>query len=637
MVVWSQSDNIEVVRWQLGHIRSFKAKVNQLQIIAGSRSSTGAGTFVFGTPASVLITHTLETVIDMVAKQKTSGGNAIQQQKKAVPPPPLLHPYNSRREQTLVRGRTDTDECVPNFTDVPGKRGPDKPTSPLVSNSSYSLLSYDDNNTKKAPNRSLSTKLPGADYSVLNESHTSSGIYTENYNKLTMRASKSMTLPLKQDYHYVDTTPTLVVDRTAILGEFRHLNTASTTAAGNIPSQGGDIYSTIDDDQYSFLNPVDPPTGYSGDLYNSLNYKESPTEGRPRNVDRNSLSTGDYDVLTDSPVTRRHSAYDSLERGQKVKPQVRKISDYNKMSFPQSKMDSPTSDPYSKLQMLHTADEGDYNVLHQVPHPHEAISSDNNSLAISKSPLSSPKFSPKIGRKPYSQLDHCQDKGLATTIRDDYDEIQTLPVIDNIQVIQVKPQVSPKTNRREKKDDFRPAVPPRSNVAKTEDQTVHLDYDEVVVYDDDSPHIVRRCYDEVAPDEPSSPQTETVKPLPKPRSNGDYSKMIRGNQPGRMPPDEGDYNVLQTAHMGTADKGGGIYNTLNHSTSDSSVVINTNSRLFDEDYSLAGDIIVHPRDDVPKTSKKTASSSPNLSHDRHVTPPAIKPKPKPKSRSGILH
>ena len=35
-----------------------------------SRSSTGEGIFVFGTQQSVLITHTLETVIEMLAKQK---------------------------------------------------------------------------------------------------------------------------------------------------------------------------------------------------------------------------------------------------------------------------------------------------------------------------------------------------------------------------------------------------------------------------------------------------------------------------------------------------------------------------------------------------------------------------------------
>lgn len=35
MIVWSEGERNEIVRWQLGHIRSFKAKPNQLQIIAG--------------------------------------------------------------------------------------------------------------------------------------------------------------------------------------------------------------------------------------------------------------------------------------------------------------------------------------------------------------------------------------------------------------------------------------------------------------------------------------------------------------------------------------------------------------------------------------------------------------------------
>ena len=35
MIVWSQGEREEVVRWKLGHIRSFKAKLSILEIIAG--------------------------------------------------------------------------------------------------------------------------------------------------------------------------------------------------------------------------------------------------------------------------------------------------------------------------------------------------------------------------------------------------------------------------------------------------------------------------------------------------------------------------------------------------------------------------------------------------------------------------
>ena len=35
MIVWSKGEKDEVVRWNLGHIRSFKAKPSLLEIVAG--------------------------------------------------------------------------------------------------------------------------------------------------------------------------------------------------------------------------------------------------------------------------------------------------------------------------------------------------------------------------------------------------------------------------------------------------------------------------------------------------------------------------------------------------------------------------------------------------------------------------
>lgn len=35
LIVWSQGESEEVVRWKLGHLRSFKAKVGVLEIVAG--------------------------------------------------------------------------------------------------------------------------------------------------------------------------------------------------------------------------------------------------------------------------------------------------------------------------------------------------------------------------------------------------------------------------------------------------------------------------------------------------------------------------------------------------------------------------------------------------------------------------
>ena len=44
-----------------------------------SRSSTGEGVFIFGTQESVLITHTLETVIDRLARMKRAKNMKFQQ------------------------------------------------------------------------------------------------------------------------------------------------------------------------------------------------------------------------------------------------------------------------------------------------------------------------------------------------------------------------------------------------------------------------------------------------------------------------------------------------------------------------------------------------------------------------------
>lgn len=35
LILWSQGETMEVVRWKLGHLRSFKAKSGVLEIIAG--------------------------------------------------------------------------------------------------------------------------------------------------------------------------------------------------------------------------------------------------------------------------------------------------------------------------------------------------------------------------------------------------------------------------------------------------------------------------------------------------------------------------------------------------------------------------------------------------------------------------
>ena len=125
MIVWSKGEKDEVVRWNLGHIRSFKAKPSLLEIVAGSRSSTGEGVFLFGTQESVLITHTLETVIDRLAKQKRA---KIAKAQQALPPipqvnlPPLPAPYKGTA--SLIR---DSPHLVPGFSDVSGMVGPEIP------------------------------------------------------------------------------------------------------------------------------------------------------------------------------------------------------------------------------------------------------------------------------------------------------------------------------------------------------------------------------------------------------------------------------------------------------------------------------------------------------------------------------
>ncbi len=48
-------------------------------VFPSSRSATGEGLFMFGTQESVLITHTLETVIDRLARMKRAKNMKLQQ------------------------------------------------------------------------------------------------------------------------------------------------------------------------------------------------------------------------------------------------------------------------------------------------------------------------------------------------------------------------------------------------------------------------------------------------------------------------------------------------------------------------------------------------------------------------------
>ena len=119
-------------------------------------------------------------------------------------------------------------------------------------------------------------------------------------------------------YSYVDTSPQLIPlptddrssDENVDLGEVRRLPSPITAKKSNVTLgtnlSNGDVYSTINDSQYSSLNPINFTGELPSGMYNQLNYKnqdEVPSSG---------ISRDDYEqVYTNSSQEDERDLFDS--------------------------------------------------------------------------------------------------------------------------------------------------------------------------------------------------------------------------------------------------------------------------------------------------------------------------------------
>ena len=206
--------------------------------------------------------------------------------------PPLNSPVASSmpgNNVTLVRGRTDTKNLIPSFSDIPDSSVKVQPnrTSQHQHKSSASIVSttYDTlhagRNTNTRNSCSLGTlSLPRRD------------IYSDVDN--TTNIKRASHLSMKEfDYSYVETEPKCVLvspteDKHAIgFGEVRHLSSSSMTSknsSGHPTVVTSDYYGC--DDTYSSLQPVNLMSDLPQGLYNQLDFKQE---------------TNDQDFASESP------------------------------------------------------------------------------------------------------------------------------------------------------------------------------------------------------------------------------------------------------------------------------------------------------------------------------------------------
>lgn len=607
VIVWSQNETCEVVRWKMGHIRSFKAKLNhQLQINAGSRSTTGEGIFVFGTQESILITHTLETVIKNLAKKKAS---KPPQDGKRVPPTPPP-PYQAKwTQETLVRGRTDTKDQVPGFTDVPGMRGPNKSTTEHHEAHPPSNPRAGDYDVLRSDNFLGSTENLDE---VRNDGKPT--IYGElsAYERLTAvptEPKRGRTSNRRPEYQYTDTIPQLLPiphsdtmnTEEEEFGEVRHVRSRNNSPRSSRNNSREDLtkisdekntYASITTENYAFLKPVEMPASSAPPgLYDSLNFQEGEGEEEhvtprqpPRVLKINPSGSHDYDTL--SPVV-----------------QLRKTeaSSYDSLSFKGPVDHTPPHETYSMLSPENP------NQPPLVP-PRRKVTPDRPSYDRVTSPLS-----------PLPQV--------VRDIEILYE--QTDPQVQHKPGRQVSPRVSPVMQRR-----------------------IYQEYDEIKLPQE------QNDYDDVALDETDLDHARIPLPTAHPPI-GEYSRFNRFQESGR----EVEHESLPYSHLsykadGQNSEENAPYNTLVHDIRHSELfddrdyfdatrlVVNEQystskspGKLFDKDYfdppPTNNKPEVKTRPPVPPRVKAQPSTSkthnaPTESQQAQVLPPKPKPKPKPK-------
>lgn len=236
---------------------------------------------------------------------------------------------------TLVRGRTDSDNIVPSFSEIPGLPVTKNEPYPNPFNP-YDRLDYN-NKTQvpssvdifsisepvRVPQRSVSTRralpLPptsemaalSSNYSKLNRSQ-SEDLYKEESGLVPspppVAAPRGKTLPRNLDYSYVDTSnqPFLVANKTGDvdLGEVRRSPRTS-------PRTSPSAKKKLSDSDYSTLNPTTSPvSGVTRDHRNTLQFLEDPLVPHPAHANQDpplySNTTEKYDRVSLQGSAQQH-------------------------------------------------------------------------------------------------------------------------------------------------------------------------------------------------------------------------------------------------------------------------------------------------------------------------------------------
>ena len=230
----------------------------------------------------------------------------------------------------------DSPHLVPGFSDVPGMIG-------LELSLQVNSQGYDQINVHSSGTRTLRCESPSQLPDPVQISMTSSYDSKSPYDKLdhvsSVRLScveldkptsdiylDELTISRKtsqniSSYSYVDTAPQLVPlptddrssDENVDLGEVRRLPSPITTKKSIVTSgtnlavlSNGDVYSTINDSQYSSLNPVNLTSELPQGMYNQLKFKNQDE------VASTGISRNDYEqVYTNSSQEDERDLFDS--------------------------------------------------------------------------------------------------------------------------------------------------------------------------------------------------------------------------------------------------------------------------------------------------------------------------------------
>lgn len=374
-------------------------------------------------------------------------------------------------KQTLVRGRTDTREAIPGFTDIPGTRGPES-SIPISETRSYAHTDHTPHlKVQRLPSRSKSAKDISSirgDYSLLRPHYqedpsgdNSSGIYSHipannppTYDQLSAMASKPHQPPPKPlpynkyktlpgrgggEYLYTDTSPQLVFNqdenKQAEFGEIRHIRSRGNSPVNEHPKPlpPSDIYSTIQD-EYALLKPVEFPQSSSLDVYNTLDFNDSTEDSNeeelaPPTEEYHHITHNHSPKMTPPTIPPRLGGYDKIE----PRLPIPKIGHAPSYSGDYDRLDktTPTSPPTIPFpssnkvpqQLSFNSEEDDIEIHYEappLPPPPSELSLAELELHYEVSPVLARKeflerkTSPKVSHKetnPYDEVAYDDNEG----------------------------------------------------------------------------------------------------------------------------------------------------------------------------------------------------------------------------------